>query len=87
MKQPARSTQELLGPKKLRPKTRALLERAISVEQLPPLIPRPVAADFIPCSVRTLIREEKAGRLNPIRRGQNISYERSAFLAWLGIQK
>jgi hypothetical protein len=87
MKSPARATQELLG-KKLRPKTRALLERAIEVPMLPPLVARGVAADFVPCSVRTLIRAEKLGELTPIRRGtQNVSYERGQFLRWAGVTK
>ena len=87
MRPPTRATQELLG-KKVRPKTRALLERAIEVSMLPPLVARGIAADFVPCSVRTLIRAEKLGELTPIRRGtQNISYERGQFLKWVGVCK
>ena len=68
-------------------KSRFLLERPIEVSQLPPLIPRPTAADFALLSRKTLIRAEQKGQLTPIRRGdQNVSYERSQFLRFLGLQ-
>jgi hypothetical protein len=87
MKPPTRATQKLLG-KRVRPKTRLLLERAIEVSMLPPLVARGIAADFVPCSIRTLIRAEKLGQLTAIRRGQqNVSYERSQFLRWVGLTK
>ena len=88
MREPSNATQELLGTKKPRPKTRALLERPIEISMLPPLVARGVAADFIGCSTRTLIRAEREGKLTAIRRGeQNVSYERKQFLHWAGVTK
>jgi hypothetical protein len=85
MSRPSRATEKILGNKKLRPKTRALLDRSIEIQQLPVAVPRGVGADFVPCSVRTLIRAEKLGQLTPIRRGQNVSYLREEFLRWVGL--
>ena len=82
---PSRETEKILGRKKVRPKTRALLERSIEVAQLPVVVPRGVGADFVPCSVRTLARAEQRGELTAIRRGQSIGYDRTQFLRWVGI--
>lgn len=64
-------------------KTRLLLDRAINVEQLPARVPRGVAADFVPCDKRTLLRAEKRGDLTPYRRGQLVTYDRTGVLALL----
>jgi hypothetical protein len=67
-------------------KTRLLLDRAIELSQLPVRIPRGVAADFIPCDKRTLLRAEKRALLRPYRRGQLVTYDRTEFLRYCGIQ-
>ena len=85
MSKPSRETEKILGRKKVRPKTKALLERAIEVRQLPVIIARGICADFVPCSMRTLARAEQRQELTPIRRGQSIFYARSQFLRWLGV--
>jgi hypothetical protein len=72
--------------RQLNVKSKMLPPKAISLEQLPHLIPRAVAADFAVCHRRTLARAEMLGQLTPIRRGQNISYRRDQFLQWLGIE-
>jgi hypothetical protein len=69
------------------PKLRVLLDKPVEIWQLPPLIPRSIGAAFALLSVRTLVRNEKAGGLTPIRRGpQSVYYERGQFLKWLGIE-
>ena len=85
MSKPSRETEKILGNKKMRPKTKALLEKAIRTEQLPVIVPRGVGADFVPCCVRTLVRAERRGELTAIRRGQSIGYERGEFLRWAGV--
>ena len=67
-------------------KTRAALEQAISVEQLPPLVPRPLAADFSLLTIRTLARAEERGELRPIKRNaRSVSYRKEDLLAYLGL--
>ena len=69
------------------PKLRVLLDKPVEIWQLPPLIPRSIAAAFALLSVRTLVRNEKGGGLTPIRCGpQSVYYERGQFLKWLGIE-
>jgi hypothetical protein len=76
-----------LMKKKMNPKTKLLPPRAISIEQLPYIVPRPVAADFVPCHRRTLARAEMLGQLTPVRRGtQNVGYLKTEFLSWLGLK-
>jgi hypothetical protein len=67
-------------------KTTKVLREAIRIEQLPPMVPRPLAADFALLSVRTLIRAEKEGLLHPKKRNrQSVSYDKDELLAFLGI--
>ena len=67
-------------------KTRAALEQAISVEQLPPLVPRPLAADFSLLTIRTLARAEERGELRAIKRNKrSVSYRKEDLLAYLGL--
>ena len=74
--------------KKANPKTRNLLEKAITIDQLPAVVPRPVAADFSVLSKRSSIRAEKEGRLKPIRRGpQSVGYLKEDFLRFLGLSE
>jgi hypothetical protein len=68
------------------PKTRLLIARAVELSQLPVRVPRGVAADFIPCDKRTLLRAEKKGLLRPYRRGQLVTYDRTEFLRYCGIE-
>jgi hypothetical protein len=64
-----------------------LLKKSIELSQLPPLIPRPIAARFACVSPKTLARAEKAGHLTPIKRNQtNVAYDRGEFLRFLGIE-
>jgi hypothetical protein len=70
------------------PKVRALLERPIEIEELPPIVPRPVAAAFSLLNPRTLLRAEEEGKLTPIKRGkQSVSYRRDELLRFLGLTK
>ena len=48
-------------------KTRAALERAVTIEMLPPLVPRPLASDFSLLTIRTLQRAEARGELQPVK--------------------
>jgi hypothetical protein len=69
-------------------KTRAALAtwKAITVEQLPPLVPRPLAADFALLTIRTLARAEERGELRPIKRNaRSVSYRKEDLLAYLGL--
>jgi hypothetical protein len=53
-----------------------LIERAIQVEELPPLVPRPLAARFGFVSTRTLKNHEGRG-LTPIKRNaRSVSYRK-----------
>jgi hypothetical protein len=62
-----------------------LIERAIQVEELSPLVPRPLAAKFGLLSTRTLKNHEGRG-LTPIRRNaRSVSYRREELLAFLGL--
>jgi hypothetical protein len=67
-------------------KLKLMLQPPIEVWQLPPFVPRGLAAAFSLYSSRTLKRaENKPNGLIPIRRGhQRIFYERTQFLKWLG---
>ena len=72
--------------KKSRHKTTKVLTEAIRVEQLPPMVPRPLACDFGLVSPRTLIRAEQRGELHPYKRSkQAVSYRKSEILAFFGI--
>lgn len=69
-------------------KSRMLLARPVETAQLPPIVPRSVAADYALVSVRTLQRFERKGYLTPIRRGlQGIVYKREELLRLVGISK
>ena len=66
-------------------KTSKVLKVAISVEQLPPLVPRGLAADFALVNERTLIRAERKGLLSPIKRNlRTVSYRKDELLKYLG---
>jgi hypothetical protein len=92
-KYPTTNLPEKPKPRPSRPKKQKLnlqlsmlQPQAITVEMLPPLVPRPVAAVFGLISKRTLQRAELAGRLTPVRRGaQNVSYKKEELLKFLGI--
>jgi hypothetical protein len=63
------------------------LPEALSVSQLPAIIPRPIAARFIPVTTRTLRRYERQGLLVPIRRNARvIGYEKQAFLKFVFVK-
>ena len=70
-------------------KVRPLPERPIKLEDLPPLVPRDLAAAVALLTVRTMARNENVPDglgLTPIKRGkQRVYYERGAFLKWLGL--
>jgi len=67
-------------------KTRRVQERAITVEQLPPLVPRWLAVAFSLMTVRTLQRAEELGLLVPIKRNsRSVSYRKENLLAYLGL--
>jgi hypothetical protein len=63
-----------------------LRPNAITVAQLPPLVPRPLAAVFGLVSRRTLWRAEIDGQLTPVRRGNSVSYKKEQLLKFLGIK-
>jgi hypothetical protein len=61
-------------------------QKAITVEQIPEFVPRPLASVFGFISKRTLLRAERDGKLTPIRRGvQNVLYRKDELLKFLGI--
>jgi len=65
----------------------ALIERAIQVEELPPLVPRPLAAKFGFVSTRTLANYEGRG-LTPIKRNaRSVSYRREELLEFFGLKE
>jgi hypothetical protein len=70
-------------------KNNLLVERALTVEELPPLVPRPLAAKFGFMSTRTLKNHEAPkGPLNPIKRNaRSVSYLKEELLAFLGISE
>jgi hypothetical protein len=71
----------------MKSKTPKVLKIAIGVEQLPPLVSRPLAADFALVNVRTLIRAERKGLLSPIKRNaRTVSYRKAELLKFLGIE-
>ena len=71
------------GPyKKIRSK---VLERAIPVESLPALVPKPLACDFSLLTPRTLTRAEQKGLLRAVKRNsRTVSYHRDELLKFLG---
>jgi hypothetical protein len=72
---------------KVSPKTRQLLDRAIEVHQLPPLVSRPLAVNFSGLSARTFRRAERRGEIAAIKRNRSSTfYRRSDLLAFLGIE-
>lgn len=74
-------------PSKISPKARKLLDRAIEVNQLPPVVSRPVAVLFSGLSSRTFRRAERTGKIVPIKRNRSSTfYRRSDLLAYLGIE-
>jgi hypothetical protein len=68
-------------------KSALLIERAVQLEELGPIIPRRVAAKFGCMSPRTLKNHEyPRGPLNPIRRNsRSVSYLKTELLAFLGL--
>lgn len=63
-----------------------LLNQAIEVSQLGPLVPRPVAVKFSNLSERTFRRAELGNQLTPIKRNsQSVSYRKEQLLAFLGL--
>ena len=66
-------------------KTRRILERAIPVESLPPLVPKQLACDFSLLTTRTLDRAVEKGLLHPVKRNSRaVSYHRDELLQFLG---
>jgi hypothetical protein len=66
-------------------KTRRVLERAIPVESLPPLVPRSLACDFSLLTPRTFDRAVEKGLLTPVKRNsRTVSYHRDELLKFLG---
>jgi hypothetical protein len=65
----------------------ALIERAIQVDELGPLVPRPLAAKFGFVSTRTLKNNEwPKGPLNPIKRNaRSVSYRKEELLEFFGL--
>jgi hypothetical protein len=65
------------------------LKELLTVEELPPLVPRPLAAKFGFMSTRTLKNHEAPkGPLNPIKRNaRSVSYLKEELLAFLGISE
>ena len=70
-------------------KNNLLVERALTVEELPPVVPRTLAAKFGFMSTRTLKNQEAPkGPLNPIKRNaRSVSYLKEELLAFLGISE
>ena len=64
-----------------------LIERAIQVEELGPLVPRPLAAKFGFVSTRTLKNNEwPKGSLHPIKRNaRSVSYRKEELLEFFGL--
>jgi hypothetical protein len=68
-----------------REKTRRVLERAIPVESLPPLVSKALACDFSLLTPRTFDRAVEKGLLTPVKRNsRTVSYHRDELLAFLG---
>lgn len=63
-----------------------LRDRAIRVEQLPPVVSRRLAADFACCSTRFLMRSEGT-KLKPIIVGGTVHYAKKNLLKFLGIDE
>jgi hypothetical protein len=65
----------------------ALIERAVQLEELGPVVPRGLAARFGCVSPRTLKNHEyPKGPLNPIRRNaRSVAYLRTEVLAFFGL--
>jgi hypothetical protein len=74
-------------PSKVSPKVRKLLDRAIEISQLPPIVSRPLAVNFSGLSSRTFRRAEAAGLLAPVKRNRSSTfYRRADLLRYLGIE-
>jgi excisionase family DNA binding protein len=56
------------------------------LDQLPPLIPKWLAARTAWCSTRTVDRAIAAGRLRALRPGGRVLIQREDFLRWLGLE-
>ena len=64
-----------------------LLDKAIEIWQLPPLVSRQIAVKFSDLSERTYMRAEQKGLLHPINRNsQSVSYDRRELLKFLGLE-
>jgi hypothetical protein len=73
--------------KKLSPTTRRVLDKAIRIEQLPEIVSRVLAADFMCVNPRTLMRAERKGLLTPIKRNRKtVCYSREQLLRFAGIE-
>ena len=68
------------APGKVSPKARKLLDRAIEVTQLPPLVSRPLAVNFSGLSARTFRRAERRGEIAPVKRNRSSTFYRRADL-------
>jgi hypothetical protein len=64
-----------------------LIKRAITVEDLPPMVPRKLAAQFGLVTPRTLKNHEfPKGPLHPIRRNsRSVAYRKEEILEFFGI--
>ena len=74
--------------RKPRLKTTKILKEAIQIEQLPPMVPRPLACDFALLSARTFIRAEEKGLLRAFKGSSKqapVSYRKAELLRYLGI--
>ena len=64
-----------------------LLDKAIEIWQLPPLVQRQLAVQFSNLSERTFQRAEERGLIHPIRRNsRTVSYDRRELLKFLGLE-
>ena len=61
-------------------------EKAVTVDQLPASVPRPLAAEFALVSTRTLRRWERFGLKGFRRNSRCVSYRKEDLLAFLGLK-
>jgi hypothetical protein len=67
------------------PKCPSTLTYVTDPNELPPKVPRTMAARFARLHPRTLSRAEQRGELTPFRRNSKVvSYDREELLRWLG---